>query len=155
MTLPMLAATIRGAARAIDKKGALNYSSSYALQLALTNAYEPAIRELLPMPDSNTNLSNWMLKCERQWVFVKARALATKLRPARAISFSSRRGYFDTRDVVDLTGDTPTPASTRGSIAYAGKDSRSLTELPASNPRPKISFSTTRDGPAKFAEAFP
>ena len=31
MTLPMLAATIRGAARAIDKKGALNYSSSYAL----------------------------------------------------------------------------------------------------------------------------
>ena len=31
ITLPMLVATIRGAARAIDKKGALNYSSSYAL----------------------------------------------------------------------------------------------------------------------------
>ena len=31
MTLPMLIATVRGAARAIDKKGALNYSSSYAL----------------------------------------------------------------------------------------------------------------------------
>ena len=56
--LPMLVATIRGAVRAIDKKGALNYSSSYALQLALTNAYKPAIRELLPIPDSNTNLSN-------------------------------------------------------------------------------------------------
>ena len=96
-----------------------------------------------------------MLKCERQWVFVKARALATKPRPTRAISFSSRRSYFDTRDVIDLIGDTPTLASTRGSIAYAGKDSRLLIELPASNPRPKISFSTTRDGPAKFAEAFP
>ena len=56
--LPMLAATIRGAVRAIDKKGAPNYSSSYALQLALTNAYKPAIRELLPILDSNTNLSN-------------------------------------------------------------------------------------------------
>ena len=58
MTLPMLAATIRGAARAIDKKGAPTYSSSYALQLALTNACEPAIRELLPILDSNTNLSD-------------------------------------------------------------------------------------------------
>ena len=58
ITLPMLAATVRGAARAMDKKGALNYSSSYALQLALTNACEPAIRELLPILDSNTNLSN-------------------------------------------------------------------------------------------------
>jgi len=58
MTLPMLAATVRGAARAMDKKGAPNYSSSYALQLALTNACEPAIRELLPIPDSSTNLSN-------------------------------------------------------------------------------------------------
>ena len=29
--LPMLIATIRGVARAINKKGALNYSSSYAL----------------------------------------------------------------------------------------------------------------------------
>ena len=31
ITLPILAATIQGAARTIDKKGALNYSSSYAL----------------------------------------------------------------------------------------------------------------------------
>ena len=56
--LPMLAATVRGAARAMDKKGALNYRSSYALQLALTNACKPAIRELLPMLDANTNLSD-------------------------------------------------------------------------------------------------
>ena len=60
----MLAATVRGAVRAMDKKGALNYSSSYALQLVLTNAYKPAIKELLPILDSNTNLSDWMLKCE-------------------------------------------------------------------------------------------
>ena len=65
MTLPMLIATVRGVARTIDKKDTLNYSSSYALQLALTNAYKPAIRELLPMPDSSTNLSDWMLKYER------------------------------------------------------------------------------------------
>ena len=31
ITLPMLAATIRGAVYTIDKKGALNYSSSYTL----------------------------------------------------------------------------------------------------------------------------
>ena len=31
ITLPMLIATVQGAVRAIDKKGALNYSSSYAL----------------------------------------------------------------------------------------------------------------------------
>ena len=58
MTLLMLVATIRGAARATDKKGAPNYSSSYTLQLALTNACKPAIRELLLILDSNTNLSN-------------------------------------------------------------------------------------------------
>ena len=62
--LPILVATIRGVARVINKKGAPNYSSSYALQLALTNAYEPAIRELLPILDANTNLSDWMLKCK-------------------------------------------------------------------------------------------
>ena len=151
----MLVATIRGVVRTIDKKGALNYSSSYALQLALTNAYKLAIRELLLILDSNTNLSNQILKYKRQWVFVKARALATKPRPTRAISFFSYRSYYNTRDVINLIGDTPTPASTRGSIVYASKDSRLLTELPTLNPRPKISFSTTRDGPAKFAEAFP